>query len=190
MYSDRDLAFIGIYSSVIPTIVIIYFDWRRRRAENYKMAQHWMTNCVAHWWGFLFISESLYNLLSPNLPSDKSYKAVSVEITKESHRFIVDKAQDIFLTRDSLRQLHTAWNKLNRKTQGLIEGCYPFIFSEEAILKVHVILQAYQDGGSITPAQMNDWEKANQSFASSFDHALKTMEQLRFEIDRRFPYWR
>ena len=190
MYSDRDLAFIGIYVSILPTLVIVYFDWRRRRAENYQRAQNWMTACVAHWWGFLFLSENLYNLLLLNLPADKSYKEVSIEMMKESHRFIVNKAQDIYLSRGSLRQLQTAWNRLNRKTQGLIQGCHPFVFSEDAIQKVHVILQAFQDGDSITSDQISDWERANQSFASSFDHAHETMVQLRMEIDRRFPYWR
>ena len=190
MYSERDLAFIGIYASIIPTIIIVYFDWRRRRAENYKMAQIWMTNCVAHWRGFLFLSEGLYNLLLPHLPAGDSYKEVSVEITRESQRFLVDKAQDIFLTRDSLRQLRTAWNNLNKKTQGLLDGCYPFIFNEGDLIKIHTILQAYQDGGSITSEQIHEWDQAHQSFASCFEHALETMEQLRIEIHRRFPYWR
>ncbi|MBP1771577.1 MAG: hypothetical protein H6P99_740 [Holophagaceae bacterium] len=186
--SDRELAIVGLWASVIPTTIIVYFDWKRRRADRYIRARNWLTTCTSQLRGFVFISCELYNVLTTNLsPNLELIESVEIGLDLESQRFMVNKAQDIFLSRDPLRQLDTAWQDLGSKARKSMESMPPFVFNESELLMVHAILQKYQDGGKITYNQLVDWRKANLSFGNSLQIAIDVMSELKCEINKKLP---
>lgn len=186
--TDRELSIIGIYTSILPTLLIVYFDWRRRRAERYQQARDWMTRVVFQMRGFVDISGELYDLLRSGLPTDlSSIESVEVGIAKESHRQLINKAQDLFLSRDMFGQLQTRWNDLSLKSKNMLEDMPPYVFDEDDLLKVHTILQKYQDGEDIAPVLIKEWELANISFGRSLEKAIRVMAQLKKEANSPFP---
>jgi hypothetical protein len=188
-YTDRDLAVIGIFASILPTLAIVYFDWKRRRSDRYSRAKEWLTKCMSHMRGFIYLSVELHNILITNLPPNlDEIESVTVSIAKESHRYFINKAQDLFLSRDSLRQLSTAWDDLSSKSKDMLEDISPFIFDEMELLKVHSILQIYQDGGTLIPSQIKEWEQSNISFTTSLKASVDTLVHLNSEISRRLPF--
>lgn len=187
-YTDHELAIIGIWVSILPTLLILYFDWRRRRSDRYARAREWLNRCMSHMRGFVSLSAWLQDYLTTILPPNlDNTEIITVGITKESHRFMINKAQDLFLSRDSLRQLATAWNDLNPKSRVMIEGVSPLIFNEADLFKIHIILQAFQDGGTLTPDQVKELGQANASFIVAMQNAIATMANLTKEIDRQIP---
>jgi hypothetical protein len=187
--SDRELAVVGLWASVLPTAIIVYFDWKRRRADRYIRARNWLTTCTSQLRGFIFLSCELYNILTKDLPSDLALiDSVNIRLDLESQRFMINKAQDIFLSRDPLRQLDTAWQDLGSKARKSIEKLPPFVFDESELLMVHAILQKYQDGGKITCDQLIKWRSANLSFSNSLQHAINVMSDLKIEINKKLPW--
>ena len=190
-FSDRDLAVIGIYVSIVPTILIVYFDWRRRRAERYMRAREWVTKCMAHMRGLIEVSTEIHQQLSNSIKNNQqSTDEISIKITKPSYLFVVNKAQDIFLSREPLRQLASAWNDLNSKSINVLDEIYPFIFPEDDLLQLHVLLQIFQNGGDLKISQLKEWDKINQRFIISLQKANNAMMILRTESDRYLPFWR
>ena len=190
-YTDHELAIIGIYVSILPTLLILYFDWRRRRSERYTRAREWVTRCMSHMHGFVFLSTELQAQLTKKLsPNLDNIETITVGITKESHRFMINKAQDLFLSRDLLRPLQSAWNDLKPESRNLLQGISPFIFIEADLFKIHTILQAFQDGGALTQQQIKEWGEVNASFIASLQNAIDAMKNLKNEIDRSLPIWK
>lgn len=186
--SDHQLAWVGIYVSILPTLAIIYFDWKRRRADRYQRAKDWLTKSISHMHGFIWISTELYQDISQSTPASLDrLEAVDIAITKESVRFLINKAQDLFLSRDSLRQVQTIWDDLDQETRTALRGTYPFVFKENDLLFTHRILQQLQDGEAIAVDQLKEWQVVNASFCSSLECAVRVMSLLRMKIGLRFP---
>lgn len=186
--TDRDLAIIGIFLSILPTVLIVYFDWRRRRAERYSKARDWVTRCLSHMRGLIELSTQLLELVTNTIgPNVEALDEVKVEITKPSQLFLVNKAQDIFLSRDSLRQLATAWDDLNLKSRNALDEIYPLIFNEDDLLKLHSLLQIFQDSGMFKSSHVKEWSEINNRFIASLQKANMAMTTLRKESRRSFP---
>ncbi|WP_157492330.1 hypothetical protein [Geothrix fermentans] len=154
-------------------------------------AKEWVTKCMSHMRGLIEISTEIHQQVSVSIGNDLNLlDEVAIKVTKPSYLFIVNKAQDIFLSRESLRQLASAWNDLNSRSRSALDEIYPFIFSEDDLLRLHVILQVFQDGGDLKASQLKEWNEINHRFIDSLQKVNNVMAILRIESNRSLPFWR